>query len=299
MSVDLGEGTNGYIGAGCDGSTVTVAGGSGQDTLTGSSDGATREQPVGGGGDDTLQGYAGNDEIHGGEGADIVDGCERNDGVFGDGGNDTIPGRAGNDTRTAARRRPHGRKPGRVLRRGRRSGADNVRGGAGTDRLTLEDHAGGMTISLDDQAQRRRARRGRQHRTPTSRQHQRHGAATTCSWAPPAATTFTGNSGNDEIHGAGGDDDLYGGSGDDRMYGDAGNDKVQGANGADKVDGGAGHRPALRRHRLVLAFCTFDADQLLAPTASATPSTAAAAPTRRRSTGSTSSRSAPRSTGRS
>ena len=67
----------------------------------------------------------------------------------------------------------------------------------------------------------------------------------------------------DEIHGAGGNDDLYGGGGDDRVFGDAGNDKVQGASGSDTSTAGRGG-PDLRRHRLVLRFCTFDADTLFA-----------------------------------
>ena len=105
------------------------------------------------GGNDTLQGYEGNDDIHGGEGTDIIDGGSGNDGLFGDGGNDEISGRAGNDNEDGGPGDDSmGLSRAACCGEDDDQGADSVRGGAGTDTLTLEDHSGGMTINLDDQA---------------------------------------------------------------------------------------------------------------------------------------------------
>ena len=141
-------------------------------------------------------------------------------------------------------------------------GADDVRGGAGTDTLTLEDHSGGMTINLDDQANDGAAGEGDNIHTDLESITGTRGDDVFT--GTPGRDTFTGHSGNDEIHGAGGDDELNGSTGDDRMFGDAGNDKVQGYEGADQVDGGPGSDQLYGDRGTCTLFCSFDADQLFA-----------------------------------
>ncbi|MES2904248.1 MAG: Calx-beta domain-containing protein [Pseudomonadota bacterium] len=65
--------------------TVTVTGGSGNDSITG------------GAGNDTLTGGIGLDTINGGDGNDTIDGGADNDTLNGGAGNDTITGGTGND----------------------------------------------------------------------------------------------------------------------------------------------------------------------------------------------------------
>src|SRR4051794_9250978 len=91
-TIALGDGTNGYHGTTCSGST-TVTGGSGEDTLTGDGDASSHNSLFGGGGVDTLTGGNGDDDIHGGDGSDAsVSGTGGNDQLFGDAGDDVIRG---------------------------------------------------------------------------------------------------------------------------------------------------------------------------------------------------------------
>ena len=87
--------------------TLTIATGSGADTLTGTSgnDVFSNTRPTDGddtiiglGGDDVLQGGLGNDDLDGGEGDDTLEGGEGDDTLTGGAGNDTLTGGAGVDT---------------------------------------------------------------------------------------------------------------------------------------------------------------------------------------------------------
>ena len=71
-----------------------IVGGAGDDTIDG---GAGNDQINGGAGDDTIDGGAGNDQIGGGAGIDMINGGAGNDEIYGDDGDDTIEGGAGND----------------------------------------------------------------------------------------------------------------------------------------------------------------------------------------------------------
>lgn len=75
-------------------SAATVTGGSGNDSLTGST-GA--DSILGGAGNDSLQGNGGTDTIDGGTGNDILTGGSGVDSILGGDGNDTIDSGAGND----------------------------------------------------------------------------------------------------------------------------------------------------------------------------------------------------------
>ena len=261
-TVNLGNGTNDYVGAGCDASTITVSAGSGQDTLNGySEEGSTVDVLNGGGGDDTMYGAGGDDVLHGGEGNDTVSGSGGNDLVFGDGGNDVVRGGAGNDTEDGGPGDDRiGFSPG--VSHDDDQGADNVRGGDGADRLTLEDHAGGMTINLDGQANDGSAGEGDNIASDIEQIDGTDGNDVFI--GSPGTDKLYGGSGNDDMHGAGGDDDVYGGSGDDRVYGDAGNDQVAGATGSDVVDGGPGVDQLSGDIASCTFSCSFDPDQLFA-----------------------------------
>lgn len=106
---------------------VSVSGGMGNDTITGST--TKNSSLTGGKGDDILTGQGGNDTISGGEGVDTIlggagidniDGGDGNDTMDGDAGNDTLVGGAGNDLidQTGA---------------ANAAGVDTMTGGAGND----------------------------------------------------------------------------------------------------------------------------------------------------------------------
>jgi Ca2+-binding RTX toxin-like protein len=259
VTVEFGNGTNQFIGEACPGTTTSASGGSGQDTF-GSSEGD--DTFFGGGGNDDLQGYEGDDELHGGEGNERVDGGPGDDRLYGDGGVDEIAGRAGNDLEDGGAGDDRmGYSPAYCCTEDVDSGADDVRGGPGVDVLTLEDHPGGMTISLDDQANDGSGGEGDNIHSDIESIGGTGGADVF--FGTPGPDHFGGDAGNDEIHGAGGDDLLEGDSGDDRVFGDAGNDKVQGSSGADSVDGGPGVDGIYGDIAACsVYFCNADSDQL-------------------------------------
>lgn len=74
--------------------SVTLLGGSGDDTLKG---GRGDDLLDGGAGNDRLFGAAGDDQLFGGDGLDDLDGGDGNDVLFGQFGNDTLRGGKGND----------------------------------------------------------------------------------------------------------------------------------------------------------------------------------------------------------
>jgi hypothetical protein len=94
---------------------VTLAGGDGNDTLTG---GGGDDSISGGNGNDIIRGGGGNDYVYGGAGDDTVNGGNGSDVVYGGAGNDRINGNAGND----------------YLEGGR--GNDTLNGGNGDDMLS-------------------------------------------------------------------------------------------------------------------------------------------------------------------
>jgi Ca2+-binding RTX toxin-like protein len=238
-TIDLGDGANTYQGQACSASTITVNAGGGQDTLNGSSGaGATVDVLNGGGGDDTLYGGSGDDVLHGGDGNDTLSGSDGDDKLYGDGGNDRLElAGAGNDVEDGgAGDDVIGASPG--IYDDDDQGADDVRGGAGTDQLVLDHHTGGMAISLDDQANDGSPGEGDNIHSDLESIVGTNGNDTYTGSAGP--DNFNGGAGADVIHGAGGDDVLYGGSDDDQVFGDAGHDTVYGDYGNDTVDGGAG-----------------------------------------------------------
>jgi hypothetical protein len=133
----------------------------GNDTVTGSTvgdndlQGGNGEDEINalGGNDGGLRGDAGNDTINGGDGNEgSIQGGSGNDTMNGDAGNDNLEGQDGNDildggagTDTVG----HGTEDtGNDFLRGG-TGNDTFGGGPGIDRVLYDDHAAGVTVTID------------------------------------------------------------------------------------------------------------------------------------------------------
>ncbi len=208
-------------------SIENLAGGRYDDHLTG--DGGDNKL-LGGLGDDDLNGGGGNDLLIGGSGADHLDGGDGNDtvsyassqayGVFvslaagtafvGDAQDDTFAG-IENLTGTSFNDLLEG------------DGGDNVlKGGAGTDFLSYEHAAGGVTVSLAIKAAQATGGAGTDK---VSGFENLIGSG--------SADTLTGDDGANFIMGGAGDDIVKGGGGSDTLEGGLGNDKLFGGAGSD------------------------------------------------------------------
>ena len=267
VDVNLGEGSSNRATPppGCDGGVYNATGGSGPDTVA--VDGVDRSDmdinATLGAGNDSFLGGDGDDTAHGGDGNDKLDPSAGNDQHFGDAGDDDIMGGPGNDLEDGGPGDDHiGGRLGLSSGRDNDQGADTVRGGDGTDQLVLESHAGGMTISLDGQANDGTGAEGDNIAADFEQIDGTNGDDVFRGSA--GGDKFLGGGGRDEIHGGDGGDDLSGAGGDDRVYGDAGNDKVQGQDHADIVDGGPGSDQIYGDIAGCTVFCSVDPDQLFA-----------------------------------
>ena len=200
---------------------LTLDGGSGNDTLTGS---AFVDVLLGGADNDFLMGLAGNDALTAGVGNDTLSGGDGNDAINGGNGNDVLDGGAGNDTLN-----------------GGSGGIDSIAEvgdvnfvltsttltGLGTDSLVSIE---GVSLT---------------------------GGASANTINASAATfgvtlnggggsdSFIGSSFADTINGNGGHDTILPGDGNDQVSGSDGNDSILGGLGADSIDGGAGNDTVL------------------------------------------------------
>jgi len=265
--LNLGDGANmlnlsSDCGDALPGGPTTVNSGAGADVLTAGSQGPMTFNS--GGGNDSVYATPGNDVVSGGEGDDRLFGYAGNDQLLAEGGADQLNGGTGNDNLDGGVGDDNleycsncigsNNDPG--------VGADNYIGGGGADRLWLDGHAAGMTISIDGQPNDGSSGEGDNVGSDIEEIFGTvHNDVFTGTAGPD---NFAGDGGNDEIHGSGGNDDLYGGPDDDQIFGDAGNDKLQGASGADRVDGGPGV-DSINGDRASCTFtCSFDADALFA-----------------------------------
>ncbi|MCW2924711.1 MAG: Hemolysin-type calcium-binding region [Thermoleophilia bacterium] len=244
------------------GSTAAISSGSGSDVITEGSQSAATVSA--GGGDDSVYGGPGTDVLHGGEGNDRLFGYAGDDQVLGEGGDDAPNGGIGNDLVDGGPGTDALESCAACVGSGNDTGmgADAYVGGAGTDKLWLDGHAGGVAITIDGLANDGLAGEGDNVGTDIEAIE---GTAGNDSFVgSPGPDAFSAGAGNDVVHGADGADDLYGGGGDDQLFGDAGVDKVQGAGGADTVDGGAGADQLYGDVASCSVSCSSDSDTLLA-----------------------------------
>jgi Ca2+-binding RTX toxin-like protein len=225
---------------------VSVTGGDGDDTITGTADfndtiiagdgndtvtvgiGATSVD--GGDGHDTIVAGDGNDTIEGGDGHDLITAGAGNDSVRAGDGNDTVSGEDGDDTIDAG--------DGDDLINGN-AGLDVINGSFGRDMLmgdadddTIFGGAGEDIIGGGD---------GNDSLVGNSQNDVISGEAGDDSIsAGSGADVVIGGDGNDFINGQGGDDTLDGEDGNDLAYGGGGDDVVSGGEGDDTLVGNGG-----------------------------------------------------------
>lgn len=223
VTIDLAAGTSIGAETGSDSviSIETVLGGSGGDTLTGSS---ASETLLGGAGRDLLSGGAGADRLDGGTGDDML-----SDGT----GSDAVTAGAGDDMII-------------VVSDGE---ADRFDGGSGQDVLDLSGTTAGVAVDLAGGSS---SGRETGQDVVVAVENVRGGAGDDTLSGDGEANTLIGGEGNDLIVGGGGKDLLDGGTGGDTISDGTGCDTVLAGAGddviiaasdgeADRFDGGAGH----------------------------------------------------------
>jgi Ca2+-binding RTX toxin-like protein len=181
--------------------SVTLSGGSGNDSISGGS------------GNDSIDGGIGNDSIHGGGGSDILLGGAGTDRLDGGIGMDSMVGGAGNDTYYVD------------------NNSDAVVEVAteGTDWVIASIDG----YVLPDQVERLLMDTGALTGTGNSLANSLVGNT--------AANSILGGTGNDTILGLDNNDTLYGEDGADSLLGGNGHDWIEGGSGNDTFDGGAGN----------------------------------------------------------
>ena len=200
--------------ADCSGSGIfaSVQLGDGDDTAVtdgrGSVDAGDGDDSISGGG--TLSGGAGDDVLVGGDSPDVLKGGAGADRLSGGKGDDTL--------------QPDGSDAGT---------RDVVSGDDGTDRLSYEERAAPVTVSLVDLAA------GEDDVTGVESVTGGKGADRLTGDAGP--NEIAAGAGNDVITAGAGDDRVIAGDGDDMIIGGEGNDNLDAGDGADRIDGGEGN----------------------------------------------------------
>jgi Ca2+-binding RTX toxin-like protein len=246
---------------------VSLFGGTGDDTLTGS---AGADLLDGGDGDDALSGLAGGDSLSGGNGNDTLvgkggvggdaaanrlDGGAGNDSLFGSTGDDTLLGGLGNDSLSG-----QGGQDSLAGGDGNDTMAgglefDTLDGGAGTDRVVGETD---KSLILQDNLLLIFPKSG-----PNN--------ADFLSGVERAELTGSVDANSMDAKGFTGRATLIGGGGNDSLTGGTGNDVLSGGDGADVLNGGGGNNSynpgnADARRILYVQFdgATISRDDLLA-----------------------------------
>src|SRR4051812_36163242 len=263
VAIDVGEGDNNAGAPACTTGAYVITSGGGVDHVTSS---PARTAPFTanlGGGDDEFFGGQGGDVVHGGDGEDRLYGLEGNDQLYGEGGADNPDGGAGNDLVDGGAG-DDGLEKSLGVSNDPGVGGDTYVGGPGKDTLFLDNHAQGVTISLNGAADDGTSGEGDNVGSDIEEIEGTDGNDSFTGSAGPDG--FYGRSGNDTIRGGGGDDNLRGAGGDDSIFGDAGNDKLEGSNGADTIDGGSGSDLMFGDEANCVGFfiCSPDPDTVLA-----------------------------------
>jgi Ca2+-binding RTX toxin-like protein len=176
----------------------------GRDTI-GLFDISIRSIVEGGPGSDILQGGPGKDEIRGGDGRDTIEGGEANDSLFGGPGDDVLR---------------------ENLALAFDSGADDLSGGPGKDKLVYESRSQNLRVSLDGKAN-------------DGEEDEGDNVHNDVEW-------IVAGSGDDVLIGSGGADTLEGNSGFDILRGNGGGDRLIADDAQfDSLFGGAGDDTAI------------------------------------------------------
>lgn len=182
------------------------------------------ENITGGSGDDTLVGSSVRNVLRGGAGSDGLIGNGGDDALLGEGGSDLLSGGDGNDWLP-------GDAPGTLV------GTDYLDGGPGFDSTSYEGRATAVIVILDDLANDGQYGENDHLMTVESVTGGNGGDVMV---GGTGAETLSGGNGNDYLDGGGGADLLRGGAGDDVIYGLDGDDTLDGGSGVDDLDGEAG-----------------------------------------------------------
>ena len=234
--IDAGDG-NDIVTVGSAG--VTADGGDGNDTLTG---GVGADVLSGGDGNDEIHGLTGADTIDAGNGHDLVNGGDEpagtGDSIIGGHGHDTLVGGNGDDwiNGKSGHDSISGGNGSDVMHGG--SGRDQMEGGAGDD--TINGHGYNDTILGNGGSDRINGHWGHDFLDGDD---------------ASGGTT----AGNDTVLGGAGRDTLLGNLGDDLLRGQGGRDTLVGGQGLDKLDGGGGH-DLLRGFQQQVVFLDFDSE---------------------------------------
>jgi len=237
----------------------TFNGGPGNDIANGS----TGKDLLNGGADaDQLQGQEDEDKLFGGDGDDRVLGNEGNDQVSGENGNDDVQGNAGDDLVSGGEGDDRLEYHFVFTSNGQGAGRDDLSGGNGKDQVSYEDHSGGVTITVDDQANDGTSGEGDNVRGDIEIVTGSNGRDTITGNAN--ANELNGSSEDDLLEGGGGDDLINGGSGKDRVNGGDGADKLEGSSDEDVLDGGKGRDTFEGDPPCTLNGCSGGSDDILA-----------------------------------
>ncbi|MFO0723524.1 MAG: calcium-binding protein [Myxococcota bacterium] len=260
-------------------SSITIYGGSGNDTLRG---GDGDDVIYGGEGNDTFTSGAladGADDIHGGAGTDVMDYSARtasvtvtidgnaDDGAVGETDNintdvENLKGGHGDDSLTgSAQDNVIWGGPGADSISGgdgddtlngdagddtflcgtSTDGADIFSGGAGIDTVDYSSRTATLTITINGTAND--GEDGENDNVKTDVENVYGGSGPDDITGSSGNNILEGRAGNDTIHGGAGNDTIRGGAGNDTLYGDAGNDtfdEEDSSNGSDTMAGGIG-----------------------------------------------------------
>jgi Ca2+-binding RTX toxin-like protein len=257
---------------------LAIAGGTGNDTLTGYADddtiagedgndrlsgragndlldgGAGADMLMGEAWNDTLSGGLGNDELYGEDGADMLLGQDGNDWLYGGNGDDRLDGGAGNDWLT-------GGAGADVYVFGIGSGSDIIDNRAsdkktgvldvielrGLDRadVILQRDADDLLVHIRNQPDVLRVRyyfeRDGIHSSGYAVDQIRFADGVTLDVATVKSLVMASTAENDVLTGYATDDMIRGDAGSDTLYGRAGDDTLEGGAGADTLHGGSGN----------------------------------------------------------
>ncbi len=202
------------------------------------------EVVLGGSGNDTITGSSLADELHGGPGNDTLNGGSGNDTLIGDSGNDILNGEAGDDTFDESQL---GGAATDVYytaaTEDKGAGDDIINGGTGVDdKVTYAGRATTLVATICTDPSKLTGNSALTGASvPSAPQCADNDGETSVTEHDKLVniTHIIGGDGDDTLSGAAGSDTLEGGPGDDTLNGNAGVDFLYGDAGIDTLNGGA------------------------------------------------------------